>query len=88
MLFAARFLPGLKTEGGRQWMGFRPSLPDTLYVTELVAPGVVNTMPQLTLEAFADHLQIGAALPFGPADAVTNMAYVDSAYQAAGLPTR
>jgi D-amino-acid dehydrogenase len=29
---AARFLPGLKTEGGRQWMGFRPSLPDSLPV--------------------------------------------------------
>jgi len=29
---AARFLPGLKTEGGTQWMGFRPSLPDTLPV--------------------------------------------------------
>jgi D-amino-acid dehydrogenase len=27
---AARFLPGLKTTGGRQWMGFRPSLPDSL----------------------------------------------------------
>jgi D-amino-acid dehydrogenase len=27
---AQRFLPGLKTEGGRQWMGFRPSLPDSL----------------------------------------------------------
>jgi D-amino-acid dehydrogenase len=27
---AANFLPGLKTEGGTQWMGFRPSLPDTL----------------------------------------------------------
>jgi D-amino-acid dehydrogenase len=27
---AAKFLPGLKTEGGEQWMGFRPSLPDTL----------------------------------------------------------
>lgn len=27
---AAGFLPGLKTEGGAQWMGFRPSLPDTL----------------------------------------------------------
>ena len=27
---AAKFLPGLKTEGGTQWMGFRPSLPDTL----------------------------------------------------------
>lgn len=29
---AAAFLPGLKTEGGRQWMGFRPSLPDSLPV--------------------------------------------------------
>ncbi|MBA3324527.1 MAG: FAD-binding oxidoreductase [Rhodobacteraceae bacterium] len=27
---AARFLPGIRTEGGRQWMGFRPSLPDSL----------------------------------------------------------
>ncbi len=27
---AADFLPGLKTEGGTEWMGFRPSLPDTL----------------------------------------------------------
>lgn len=32
-----------------------PSLPDTLYVTELVASGVVNTMPEKTLEATADH---------------------------------
>ncbi|WP_448004752.1 transaldolase [Agromyces bauzanensis] len=32
-----------------------PSLPDTLYVTELVAPGVVNTMPEKTLEATFDH---------------------------------
>ena len=29
---AARFLPGLRTEGGSQWMGFRPSLPDSLPV--------------------------------------------------------
>jgi D-amino-acid dehydrogenase len=29
---AMRFLPGLKPEGGRQWMGFRPSLPDSLPV--------------------------------------------------------
>ena len=27
---AAMFMPGLKTGGGRQWMGFRPSLPDSL----------------------------------------------------------
>ena len=32
-----------------------PSYRDTLYVDELVAPGVVNTMPQGTLDAFADH---------------------------------
>ncbi len=36
-----------------------PSLPDTLYVTELVAPGTVNTMPEKTLEATFDHGQIG-----------------------------
>ncbi|MCE7029803.1 NAD(P)/FAD-dependent oxidoreductase [Jiella avicenniae] len=29
---AKSFLPGLRTEGGRQWMGFRPSLPDSLPV--------------------------------------------------------
>ncbi|GAA1057207.1 transaldolase [Agromyces luteolus] len=32
-----------------------PALPDTLYVTELVAHGVVNTMPEKTLEATFDH---------------------------------
>lgn len=32
-----------------------PALPDTLYVTELVGPGVVNTMPEKTLEATFDH---------------------------------
>ncbi len=35
-----------------------PSLPDTLYVTELVAPGTVNTMPEKTLEATFDHADI------------------------------
>ena len=29
---AKRFVPGLKIEGGTQWMGFRPSLPDSLPV--------------------------------------------------------
>ncbi len=32
-----------------------PHYPDTMYVTELVAPGTVNTMPGKTLEAVADH---------------------------------
>jgi transaldolase len=35
-----------------------PSYPDTMYVTELVAPGTVNTMPGATLEAVADHGEI------------------------------
>ena len=29
---AKTFLPGLKAEGGARWMGFRPSLPDSLPV--------------------------------------------------------
>lgn len=29
--------------------------PDTMYVTELVAPNTVSTIPQATLEAVADH---------------------------------
>jgi transaldolase len=32
-----------------------PNLPDTLYVTELAVAGVVNTMPEKTLEATFDH---------------------------------
>ncbi|MDT3343659.1 transaldolase [Microbacterium aquilitoris] len=35
-----------------------PALPDTLYVTELVAPGTVNTMPEKTLEATFDHAKV------------------------------
>ena len=47
-----------------------PSLPDTLYVTELVAPGTVNTMPEKTLEATFDHGEIAG-------DTVTG-AYADA----------
>ena len=32
-----------------------PAYPDTMYVEELVAPGTVNTMPESTLHAMADH---------------------------------
>ena len=46
-----------------------PALPDTLYVTELVAPGVVNTMPEKTLEATADHGEIDGDTVTGNADA-------------------
>jgi transaldolase len=33
-------------------------LPDTMYVTDLVAPGVVNTMPESTIEACADRGEV------------------------------
>jgi transaldolase len=32
-----------------------PAYPDTMYVVELVAPNVVNTMPEATILAVADH---------------------------------
>ncbi|MFT4616576.1 MAG: transaldolase [Minisyncoccia bacterium] len=32
-----------------------PEYPDTLYVDELIGPDTVNTLPDATLEAFADH---------------------------------
>jgi transaldolase len=35
-----------------------PAYSDTMYVTDLVAPGTVNTMPGATLEAVADHGRI------------------------------
>ncbi len=35
-----------------------PELPDTLYVSELVAPDTVNTMPEATLKAVYDHAEI------------------------------
>ncbi|MEV5605943.1 transaldolase [Streptomyces sp. NPDC052299] len=35
-----------------------PALKDTLYVVDLVAPNTVNTMPEATLEAVADHGEI------------------------------
>jgi len=37
-----------------------PAYPDTRYVTGLVAPGVVNTMPEATLRAVADHGRVPA----------------------------
>jgi transaldolase len=35
-----------------------PNLPDTLYVTELIVANTVNTMPEKTMRAFADHGEV------------------------------
>jgi len=46
-----------------------PTLPDTLYVTELVAPNTVNTMPEKTLQATADHGEVTGDTVSGTAQA-------------------
>jgi len=40
-----------------------PKASDVLYVKALAAPFTVNTMPDATLKALADHGEIGAVLP-------------------------
>ncbi|SMF03490.1 transaldolase [Tistlia consotensis] len=49
-----------------------PAAPDTLYVTALAAPFTVDTLPESTLLAFADHGTRGALMPpdGGDCDAV------------------
>lgn len=49
-----------------------PAAPDTLYVQALAAADTIATLPEQTLMAFADHGQVGAAMPAdgGYADAV------------------
>ena len=46
-----------------------PDYSDTLYVTELVAPNTVNTMPEKTLDAVADHGVVRGDTVTGTADA-------------------
>jgi transaldolase len=46
-----------------------PAYPDTKYVTELIAPGVVNTMPENTLLALADHGTVPGDQVSGTAEA-------------------
>jgi len=40
-----------------------PKASDILYVKSLAAPFTVNTMPEGTLQAFADHGEVGPPLP-------------------------
>ncbi|MER6224040.1 transaldolase [Streptomyces sp. 900105755] len=55
-----------------------PAYKDTLYVDELVAPGTVNTMPEATLNATADHGDIhGDTVTGGYAQARADLAAVE-----------
>jgi transaldolase len=45
-----------------------PKASDILYIKALAAPFTVNTMPEGTLKAFADHGEVGAMLPANGGD--------------------
>ena len=50
---------------------------DVLYVAALIGPGVINTMPEATLRAFADHGEVAETLvvdPVGAADVLAGAA--------------
>jgi transaldolase len=60
-----------------------PKAPDTLYVKALAAPFTVNTMPEATLKAFADHGDVGEVLRAdgGDGDSIVGQ------FQSAGVDT-
>ncbi len=64
---ARRFLPGLDTSGGTRWMGFRPSLPDSLPVIDH-APG-----SRRVVYAFG-HGHLGLTQAAGTAELVAALA--------------
>ena len=51
-----------------------PKASDVLYVKALAAPFTVNTMPDGTLKALADHGEVGAILPADGGDCVEGLA--------------
>jgi transaldolase len=48
-----------------------PDAPDTLYIDALAAPDTINTIPEKTLRAFAEHGKVGPALSLDEAHANT-----------------
>jgi transaldolase len=60
-----------------------PNASDVLYIEGLAAPDTINTMPDKTLLAFADHGQVGDPIPPDGGDADEVLA----AFQSAGIDT-
>ncbi|MGB7831006.1 MAG: transaldolase [Xanthobacteraceae bacterium] len=56
-----------------------PKASDVLYVKALAAPFTVNTMPEGTLKALADHSVVGAAMPTDGGDGQEVLARFDAA---------
>jgi transaldolase len=56
-----------------------PEYSDTMYISELIAPGTVNTMPEKTMKAYADHGQPGTPVQKSYDDAAATMKAVADA---------
>jgi transaldolase len=56
-----------------------PSYPDTLYVDNLIGPDTVNTLPESTLEAFADHGRPRRTIDTGVEDALAVLGAISTA---------
>jgi transaldolase len=56
-----------------------PKASDLLYINALAAPFTVNTMPEGTLKALADHGDVGAAMPTDGGDFQEVLARFDAA---------
>jgi len=56
-----------------------PEASDVLYIEGLASPFTVNTMPEPTLHAFADHGEVGEPLPEDGGDAEQVLAEFDAA---------
>ena len=56
-----------------------PDYSDVLYVAELIGPDVVNTMPDHTLRAFADHGEVAPTLAADPDAAARTLTDAEAA---------
>lgn len=56
-----------------------PAYSDVVYVEELIGPDVVNTMPEATLHAFADHGRVARTVDADPAEAQRTLAQAAAA---------
>jgi transaldolase len=66
-----------------------PDAPDDLYVAGLAAPLTINTMPDTTLEAFADHGEVAENMPADGGDAAAVLGRFEAAgFDLAGLAAR
>ena len=66
-----------------------PKASDVLYIKELAAPLTINTMPEKTLLAFAEHGQVSEALPIDGGDSSAVLAqFANAGIEVESLATK